>query len=110
MDNELSRNKNRTSPHFQDREIVESNDNEIKFAKLTRESNTAYRSINTKPITPLHQPLWFWQKHSQWSYFKRGLFWGGIISCTAIFSAGCGAALTKINLVEKAIQRGLCEK
>ncbi len=110
MNNELSHNKNRNSPHFQDREIVESNDNEIKFAKLTRESNTAYRSINTKPITPLHQPLWFWQKHSQWSYFKKGLFWGGIISCTAIFSAGCGFALTRINLVEEAIQRGLCER
>ena len=103
MNNELSHNKNRNSPHFRDREIVESNDNEIKFAKLTRESNTAYRSINTKPITPLHQPLWFWQKHSQWSYFKRGLFWGGIISCTAIFSAGCGFALTRINLVEQEI-------
>ena len=110
MDNELSRNKNRTLPHFQDRGIVESNDNEIKFAKLTRESNTAYRSINTKAITSLHQPLWFWQKHSQWSYFKKGLFWGGIISCTAIFSAGCGAALTRINLVEKAIQRGLARQ
>ncbi|WP_319420500.1 LCP family protein [Pleurocapsa sp. FMAR1] len=110
MNSESSRKKDRTLPHFGGGRIVESSDNEIKFAKLTRESNTAYRSMNTKPITLLHQPLWFWQKHSQWSYFKQGLFWGGIISFTAAFSAGCGVALTRINVVEKAIQRGLCER
>jgi polyisoprenyl-teichoic acid--peptidoglycan teichoic acid transferase len=54
-------------------------------------------------IPPLHQPVWFWQRHSRWSYFIRGLFWGGIITSTAIFSAGLGVALTKITAVEQTI-------
>jgi polyisoprenyl-teichoic acid--peptidoglycan teichoic acid transferase len=54
-------------------------------------------------ISSLHQPVWFWQQHSRWSYFVRGLFWGGIIASTAIFSAGCGVALTKIAAVKQTI-------
>jgi anionic cell wall polymer biosynthesis LytR-Cps2A-Psr (LCP) family protein len=54
-------------------------------------------------INLLHQPVWFWQQHSCWSYFVRGLFWGGIIASTAIVSAGCGVALSKITAVEQTI-------
>ena len=50
-----------------------------------------------------HQPQWFWNQHLQWSYLQRGLFWGTIVSFIAIFSAGCGVVLTKIEGVEKAI-------
>ncbi len=97
MNNKSSRNKARNLKYFQDEATVESSDRKIKFAKLTN------RSINKRQISSLHQPLWFWEKHSQWSYFKRGLFWGGIIGFTAVFSAGCGVALTKIDVVQEAI-------
>ena len=38
---------------------------------------------------------------SRWFNFNRGLLWGGIIGSNVIFSASCGAALTKIDVVEK---------
>lgn len=50
-----------------------------------------------------YQPIWFWQLHSSWSSFVRGLFWGGIIASTAIVSASLGVGLTKFTVVEKVI-------
>ena len=44
---------------------------------------------------------------ARWFNFNRGLFWGGIIGSNVIFSAGCGAALTKIDLVEKTITQAI---
>ena len=45
-------------------------------------------------------------RKSYWSsFFGRGLFWGAIFGSTAIFSASCGVALTKIDRVEKIIAR-----
>ncbi|MCC0176059.1 LCP family protein [Waterburya agarophytonicola K14] len=44
-------------------------------------------------------------KQSYWFYFTRGLFWGVIVGFTAILSASCGVALTKIDRVEKIIVR-----
>lgn len=66
---------------------------------------------NHNQINLLDQPLrsWdehslrFWDEHSRWSYFVRGLFWGGVIASTAVCSAGVGAAVTKIELIEQAI-------
>ena len=40
---------------------------------------------------------------ARWFNFNRGLFWGGIIGSNVIFSASCGVALTKIDVVEKTI-------
>lgn len=53
--------------------------------------------------TSIHEPRWFWNKHFYWSHFERGLFWGTLVSFTAILSAGCGVVLTKVDRVENAI-------
>lgn len=47
----------------------------------------------------------FSRKHFGSYYFKNGLIWGAIFGFTAILSASCGVALTKINAVEKMIAR-----
>ena len=44
-------------------------------------------------------------ERSRWFNFSRGLFWGAIFGFTAIFSASCGVALTRIEGVEKIIAR-----
>ena len=44
-------------------------------------------------------------RQSSWSSFGGGLFWGAIFGFTAIFSASCGVALTKIDGIEKIIAR-----
>ena len=76
-----------------------------KVAKLT--SQNPEQSDNIPQITPLHQPLWFWRYHSHWSYFSRGLFWGGLVSFTSVCSAMGGVALTSINIVEQQISQQL---
>lgn len=50
---------------------------------------------------------WFWLKYSYWSNFKRGLTWGIIVTSTVIVSSGFGAALTKIDAVEKTIAQSI---
>lgn len=50
---------------------------------------------------------WFWLRYGYLSSFKRGLFWGMIVTLTAIISAGFGAALTKIDVVEKTIKQSV---
>ena len=77
--------------------------NQIKDTKSVKSPHIIEQQINSHQVNSLHQPLWFWERHSRWSYFGRGLFWGGVISSIAIFSAGCGVALTKIDAVEQAI-------
>lgn len=60
-----------------------------------------YSSTHHSSLLP--KKFWFSSKQSSWFYFGQGLFWGGIIGFTVIFSAGCGVALTKIDVVEKTI-------
>ena len=74
-------------------------------AKELHSLGTISRSSNLSEFTAIHQPKWFWSKHSHWSYLQKGLFWGIVVSFTAVFSAGCGVALTKIERVEKAISQ-----
>ncbi|MEL6929310.1 MAG: LCP family protein [Cyanobacteria bacterium J06600_6] len=75
------------------------------MARLTERNSEP--SSNIPQVTPLHQPLWFWLQHSRWSYFNRGLFWGGLVSLTSIFSALGGMALTTIDVVERQISQQL---
>ncbi len=98
MNHERSPSQNQSLSHF------EANPkNKVKFANLRQIDQTTEQSSNIHQSTPLHQPLWFWSRHSSWSYFNRGLFWGGIISLTAVSSGIIGVALTKIDAVEQAI-------
>ena len=69
---------------------------------LKVEQNTA-QSLNSPQSTPLNQSFWFWLQHSSSSLFNRGLFWGGVVGLTSVFSAIGGVALTKIDSVEQAI-------
>ncbi|MEN9518805.1 MAG: hypothetical protein RLZZ381_1393 [Cyanobacteriota bacterium] len=65
------------------------------------------QSSNPNQINSFHQFLRFWQRHSSWSYFNQGLFWGGLVSLTSILSAIGGATLTKIDLVEQQVSQRL---
>lgn len=65
------------------------------------------QSSNPHQINSFHQFLWFWRRHSSWSYFNHGLFWGGLVSLTSILSAIGGATLTKIDLVEQQVSQRL---
>jgi polyisoprenyl-teichoic acid--peptidoglycan teichoic acid transferase len=56
----------------------------------------------------LWQKSWrFWWQDSSWSYFNRGLFWGGLVSLTSVLSAVGGMALTHIDFVEQQISQRL---
>jgi len=78
-----------------------------KTTKLKKRSNP--NRLEKSPSTQSNvtnsaiESNWFWHKYSCWSSFKRGLLWGIIVTSTAIFSAGFGAALSKIDAVEQAI-------
>jgi len=95
MNQKRSRNSHKSSLHW------ENNKKRGSAVQLSEPSSDIHQ------ITPLHQPLWFWNLHSGWSYFSRGLFWGGLVSLTAVFSAFGGVALTNISVVEQQISRQL---
>ena len=77
--------------------------NKIKIIRPVTSLPVIQQQTNINQINLSDQPLRFWDKHSRWSYFVRGLFWGGVIASTAVCSAGVGAGVTKIELVEQAI-------
>ena len=104
MNQERSRSRDQASSHFENNRIAR-DESQVKQTKLIEVLQNNNRLSDIHQVTLLHQPLWFWQRHSCWSYFKRGFFWGGIISFTAIFSAGCGVALTRIDAIERIIAR-----
>lgn len=79
----------------------------VKTNKLSKLSKICNNQTDNIEINSLNQPLWFWRRHSQWSSFNRGIFWGGIIGFTAIASALGGAASTQIPPVEKVISNSL---
>lgn len=95
MNHKRSRNSNKFSLRWKNGKVTSSTDRNPK------------QSDSIPQITPLHQPLWFWRHHSQWSYFGRGLFWGGLVSLTSICSAMGGVALTSIDFVEQQISQQL---
>ena len=86
--------------HLTERKIAR-HQSPINSQLLEVEQNTPTHT--SSKIILLHQPWWFWSQHSGWSYFNRGLFWGGIISLTAVCSAIAGVIATKIDVVEQAI-------
>ena len=102
MNQERSPSKNQPFSHFEAKKIAKQK-NQVRLTNLRQIEQTTEHSSNSHQSTPLHEPLWFWSRHSSWSYFYRGLFWGGIISFTSIFSGVLGVALTKIDIVEQAI-------
>ncbi len=102
MNHERSPSKNQSLSNFEAEPKAEPK-NKVKFANSRQIDQTKEQSSNIHQSTPLDQPLWFWSRHSSWSYFNRGLFWGGIISLTAVSSGIIGVALTKIDAVEQAI-------
>jgi len=79
----------------------------VKSNKLSKLSEIGNNQTDNIQVNSLNQPLWFWRRHSQWSSFKRGIFWGSMISFTAIASALGGAASTQIPPVERAITKSL---
>ncbi|MGL5078232.1 MAG: hypothetical protein ACRDBG_20735, partial [Waterburya sp.] len=88
----------------QETELIESSQTQSEQeTELIESSQINDQANDNHQINLLHQPVWFWQQHSRWSFFVRGLFWGGIIASTAIVSAGGGVALTKITAVEQTI-------
>ena len=83
--------------------------NQVELAELlsgdrvSQDDRVSEQSSNPNQINSFHQFLWFWRRHSSWSHFNQGLFWGGLVSLTSILSAIGGATLTKIDLVEQQI-------
>lgn len=67
-------------------------------------------SIDQLEWGSIHEPRWFGNKYFYWSHFKRGLFWGTVVSFTAILSAGCGVALTKVDSIENAIAQRISSR
>ena len=93
--------------HIKNRHIgksrLDSQTNRLRINRSLIPLHLIEQQANRYQINLSHQPSWFWQRYSRWSHFGRGFFWGGLIASTAIFSAGFGAAVTKIDLVEQAI-------
>ena len=94
MNHKRSRNGDKPSWQFEH--------NAMTTADVLKVQTIEQKSV-TNEFKLLHQPWWFWSQHESWSHFNRGLFWGGIISLTAVSSALCGAALTKIDTIERTI-------
>lgn len=101
MNHERSRNRDKPSWQFENNAMTRA-ENQLKPTDLSK-VKTVKQIANTNQVRPLHQPWWFWSQHESWSHFSRGLFWGGIISLTAVSSALCGATLTKIDAIERTI-------
>ena len=66
-------------------------------AEFTVEEKFIDNNAQTSPL------FLFWRKHSHWSNFRQGIFWGGIFTLAAIVSASLGAALTKITPLDRAM-------
>jgi hypothetical protein len=81
--------------------------NQVELAQLRLGDRVSEQSSNPNQINSFHQFLWFWRRHSSWSYFNQGLFWGGLVSLTSMLSAIGGATLTKIDLVEQQVSQRL---
>ncbi|HEY9770658.1 MAG TPA: LCP family protein [Coleofasciculaceae cyanobacterium] len=101
MNHERSRNRDKPSWQFENNAMTRA-ENQLKPTDLLK-VKTVEQTPATNELKLLHQPWWFWSQHESWSHFSRGLFWGGIISLTAVSSALCGAALTKIDAIERTI-------
>lgn len=76
-------------------------------ARFSEGDRFSEQSSNIHQSNLLRQSLWFWRRHSSWSYFNQGLFWGGLVSLTSISSAIGGAALTNIDLVAQQVSQRL---
>jgi hypothetical protein len=101
----------KTSSCQRENDTVAEEKNQVELAQLRsgviEGDRVSEQSSNPNQINSFHQSLWFWWRHSSWSYFNQGLFWGGLISLTSILSAIGGATLTKIDLVEQQVSQRL---
>jgi len=106
MDRERSHRKDKTlsdwehNERFISREQIKDIQKPMSIS-ITERHLTDHRSKHQ--ITSFKTDFWSWSRQSYWFYFGHGLFWGLVIGFTAIFSASCGVALTKIDAVEEAI-------
>ncbi|MEM6614463.1 MAG: LCP family protein [Cyanobacteria bacterium P01_C01_bin.72] len=106
MNHKRGRNSKQLSWHEKRHKIARPKTS-VSLADLLQAAQVNQDSPGSHQINPLPQPLPSRWRYSCWSYFNRGLFWGGLVSLTAIFSAIGGMALTKIDLVEQQIANQL---
>jgi hypothetical protein len=88
-------------------DMVAQEKNQVESTELLPGDRVTKQLSNLHQSNLLRQSLRFWWRHSSWSYFNQGLFWGGLVSLTSILSALGGVALTKIDLVEQQISQTL---
>ena len=108
MDRKRSRNRDESLSDLKNNQRFAAHDKTKKGDRLGSVSVTDRHSGNNLSnnwVTMLQTGFGLGSKQSSWSNFGRGLFWGGIVGLTAVFSASCGMALTQIDVVEKAIAR-----
>ncbi|MGL5795031.1 MAG: hypothetical protein ACRC06_11625, partial [Waterburya sp.] len=74
MIDERSPDRNKPLANFADSPTQSEQETEIIESSQINDQAKDNHQINL-----LHQPVWFWLQHSRWSFFVRGLFWGGII-------------------------------
>ena len=101
MNQKRSRRRKETSLDWDRNTVVQPNDEAKSLRSSAEQVNV--RASNTTQSNPLDRFLRYYWQDSRWSNFNRGLFWGGLVSLTAIFSALGGMALTRIDAVEQRI-------
>ncbi len=72
---------------------------EPKITKSKQAFSTESELAEAKPLASQDLLSWFWSTHSQFSSFRCGVFWGLIISLTAIVSGLIGASLITVIAV-----------
>ena len=86
---------------------VDNPQNQVELNELSKANRAIEQTADLHQSTPLNRFLRFKHQNSYWSYFNRGLFWGGLVSLTSICSAIAGMALTKVDFVEQQISARL---
>jgi anionic cell wall polymer biosynthesis LytR-Cps2A-Psr (LCP) family protein len=108
--NQKRSRKSKTSSQHGEKDTAAPEKNQVdltKSTKLVSGDRVVEKLLNIPQVNSLRQTLWFYWRHSSWSYFNQGLFWGGLVSLTSILSAIGGMALTHIDLVEQQISQRL---
>jgi hypothetical protein len=108
MNQKRSRNS-KASSHQKEKDTTAKEKNQVELTKSTKllPGDVVEKLLNIHQVNSLRQTLRFCWRHSRWSYFNQGLFWGGLVSLTSILSAIGGVALTHIDLVEQQISQRL---
>ena len=102
MNYERSRDRDK-SPSRLENNTTARPENQIEQIEFLKTSKTSQHRADFHQSNSSHQLWQFGWQHFRRSYFCRGFFWGSLISFTSVFSALCGAAVTKIDAVERMI-------